>query len=263
MNVPIRMLGIATSIFWIILIGFFASAAYSFKDLGFNFGEPQFTMTSTNDLLFSLPIYIDNRGYYSLKEFNLTTVFSDSEGGKLSSSSTFVPVIQHGQNTSILHNVTLSLSSIMEKGQQYLFNDSSLNCRVVAGLNFAELLPAQLSMNVTFPWGAPLYGFSLGQPQFKLADLSQVGVSVPLSFENHAVFDVVGDARIELYDDSNSILAEAQIMLNVPKQTTYFNILEFDVPFDDMSLSSYQSGHVNVYFSTSMFDYGPLVIPFG
>src|SRR4030067_3533387 len=135
MNVPIRMLGIATSIFWIILIGYFASAAYSFKDLNFNFGEPQFTTTPTNDLMFSMPVYIDNRGYYSLKEFNLTTVFSDMEGAELSNSSTFVPIITHGQNLTIIHNVTLSTVSLTEK-EQYLFNDSSLNLMVVAGLNF-------------------------------------------------------------------------------------------------------------------------------
>jgi len=263
MNVPIRMLGIATSIFWIILIGFFASAAYSFKDLNFNFGEPQFTTTPTNDLLFSLPIYIDNRGYYSLKEFNLTTVFSDAEGAELSRSSTFVPVIPHGQNTTILHNVTLSISSIAEKGQQYLFNDSSLNCMVVAGLNFAELLPAQLVMNVTYPWGAPFYGFNLGQPQFTVADLSHVGVSVPLNFENHAAFDLAGNIRIELCNGDGSVLAESQIPLNVAKQTRYADVLEFNVPFDPASLSANPKGHFNVYFSTSMFEYGPLVIPYG
>ena len=262
MNVPIRMLGIATSIFWIILIGYFASAAYSFKDLNFNFGEPQFTTTPTNDVMFSLPVYIDNRGYYSLKEFNLTTVFSDMEGAELSNSSTFVPIIPHGQNLTIIHNVTLSTASLTEK-EQYLFNDSNLNCKVSAGINFAEVLPTQLSMNATYPWGAPFYGFNLGQPQFTNADLSHVAVSVPMSFENHAAFDLDGNIRIELCSSSGSVLTETQIPLNVAKQTGYAETLELNVPIDAASSSAMLRGHFNVYFSTSMLKYGPLVIPYG
>jgi hypothetical protein len=262
MNVPIRMLGIATSIFWIILIGYFASAAYSFKDLNFNFGEPQFTTTPTNDLMFSLPVYIDNRGYYSLKEFNLTTVFLDMEGAELSNASTFVPIIPHGQNLTIIHNVTLSTASLTEK-EQYLFNDSSLNLMVEAGLNFAELLPTQLSMNVTYPWGAPFYDFSLGQPKFTSLDLSHVGVSASMSFENHAAYNLVGNISIELCDVAGSVLTQTQIPLDVAKQTSYAKMVEFNVPFDAASPLAKPSGYFNVYFSTSMFDYGPLVIPYG
>ena len=262
MNVPIRMLGIATSIFWIILIGFVVSAAYSLKDLDVNFGEPQFTTTATHDLTVSLPIYIGNRGYYSLKAFNLTTVFSDAEGNELSNSSTFVPVIPQGQNVTILHNVTLSINSLAGK-EQYLFNDSNLNCKVSAGINFAEVLPTQLSMNATYPWGAPFYGFNLGQPQFTNADLSHVAVSVPMSFENHAAFDLDGNIRIELCSSSGSVLTETHIPLNVAKQTRYSDTLELNVPIDAASSSAQLRGHFNVYFSTSMIKYGPLVIPYG
>ena len=262
MNVPIRMLGIATSIFWIILIGFFASAAYSIKDLNFDFGEPQFTATSTKDLTFSLPVYIGNRGYYSLKAFNLTTVFSDVEGVELSNSTTFVPIIQNGQNLTLIHNMTLSTATLTEK-KQYLFNDSTLNCVVVAGLNFAELLPTQITMNFSYPWGAPFYDFNLGEPKFANSNLKNIRLSVPLSFENHAVFDLVGNVSIELCDDAGSVLTEKQIPLNVTKQTRYSKMLELNVPLDTASPSAKLSGHFNVYFSTSMIEYGPLVIPYG
>ena len=261
MNVPIRMLGIATSIFWIILIGYFASAAYSLKDLNLDFGEPEFTTTPAHDLIFSMLIYIDNQGYYSLKAFNLTTVFSDAEGEELSSDSTFVQEIPQGQTTTILHNATLNAAILTEK-EQYLFNDSSLNWMVVAGLNFAELLPTQLTMNASFPWGAPLYGFKLGQPTIRNVDISHVRVSVPLNFENHAAFDVVGTIKIELCDDSGSVLAESQTPIDAAKQTAYADNLMLLVPFDVTSPTATLSGHFNVYFSTTMFEYGPLVIPY-
>ena len=117
MNVPIRILGIAASIFWVILIAFVVSAGYSIKDMNFRFGEPQFSPTPSRDLMFSLPLYIDNRGFYSLKAFNLTTVFSDAEGAEISKATSFVPVIPQGQSLAILHNATLRMD-LQDTGRQ-------------------------------------------------------------------------------------------------------------------------------------------------
>jgi hypothetical protein len=187
MNVPIKMIGIATSIFWIILIGYFASAAYSLKDLNFNFGEPQFTTTAGNDLSFSLPLYVENGGFYNLNAFNLTTVFTDVDGDE----------------------------------------------------------------------------FNIGEPTVRNLDPAHIGVSAPLSFENHAAYDVRGDLRLELCDSAGAVLAETQLPLNVPKQSEYADRIAFSVPFDATAPPPSLSGHFNVYFSTAMFEYGPLVIPYG
>jgi hypothetical protein len=263
MNVPIRALGIATSIFWIFLIAFIALAAYSVKDLNFDMGEPQFGTSPDGQLMFSLPLYIDNRGYYSLKEFQLSTVFSDAEGAEISSANTFIPVIPHGEKTTILHNVTLSADSLFEKGEQYLFSDTNLSVAVTAGLNFAEIFPAQISTNFTFPWGAPFYNFALGEPTFERFNSTHGGVAVPMSFENHAIFDLVGNIRIELYDGGDSLLSESQTAFNVPQYSAYDGNMEFYVPLNPAALSAAQNGHFNVYFFTPFFEYGPLVIPYG
>jgi hypothetical protein len=256
------MLGIATSIFWIILIAFIASAAYSMKDLGFDMGEPQFTTDPHGQILLSLPLYINNRGYYSLKQFNLTTVFSDNEGVEISRSSTFVPVIPHGENVTILHNVTLSTDSLLAQSE-YLFNDTNLTASVMAGLNFVELIPAQISTNFSYPWGAPFYNFALGQPAFGQFNRTHASATVPMSFENHAAFDLIGEIRVELYDNANSLLSQSQTSINVPPQSSYDGNLGFDVPLNAASPSTANNGHFNVYFSTPLFEYGPLVIPYG
>jgi hypothetical protein len=262
MNVPIRMLGIATSILWIFLIAFVALAAYSVRDLNFDVGEPQFSPATDGQLLFSLPLYIDNRGHYSLKEFQLSTVFSDAEGIEISRADTFVPVIPHGESITILHNVTLTADSLFEKGEQYLFSDTNLSVAVTAGLNFAEIFPAQISTNFTFPWGAPFYNFALGEPTFGRFNSTHGAVAVPMSFENHAIFDLVGNMRIELYDSGDSLLSESQTAFNVPQYSTYNGDMEFYVPLNPASLSNVQNGHFNVYFSTPFIEYGPLVIPY-
>jgi hypothetical protein len=263
MNVPIRMLGIATSIFWIMLIAAVALAAYSVKDLNFDFGEPQFIVAPDGELTLSLPLYIDNRGYYSLKEFHLSTVFSDAEGAEISRDNTYVPIIAHGENTTILHNVTLSMVSLLEKGEQYMFNDNDLHVSVTAGLNFAELLPTQISTNFTFPWGAPFYNFALGEPLYEQLDLTQVTGAVPMSFENHAAFDISGNIRIELYNQVDSLLSESQTSIYVPRHSAYEEEVEFIVPLSASSLSDVQNGHFNVYFDIGLIEYGPLVIPYG
>jgi hypothetical protein len=263
MNVPIRMLGIATSIFWVLLVVFIALAAYSVKDLSFDFGEPQFTMAPEGELIFSLPLSVDNRGYYSLKEFHLSTMFSDAEGVELSRAETFVPVIPHGESTTIVHNVTLSIDSLLEKGEQYLFNDNDLNVSVTAGLNFAELLPVQISTNFSFPWGAPFYDFALGEPSYGRLNSTHATVAVPMSFENHALFDIGGDIKIELYDSVDSLLSESQTIVYVPQHSAYEGDVEFSVPLNAAASSAAQSGHFNVYFDIGLVEYGPLVIPYG
>ena len=79
MRIPIRIIGTVTTFLWLFLIVFFVSAVYSVKDVSFDLGEPQIETTSDNRILFSLPITIDNKGYYSVGSFNITTEISDKK----------------------------------------------------------------------------------------------------------------------------------------------------------------------------------------
>jgi hypothetical protein len=263
MNVPIRMLGIVTSIFWVFLIAFIALAAYSVKDLSVDFGEPEYSVTPHGKLNLALPLYIDNRGHYSLKDFCLSTVFSDAKGAEISRSETIVPLIQHGENITITHNAALDPMSLLERDEQYLFYDNHLNVSFTAGLNFAELIPAEISANFTFPWGAPFYNFSIGEPSFEVTDFTHTTISAPMSFENHAVFDVGGNVRIELYNNDNTLLSESQNVLYVPQYSRYERNIEFSVTSTALSLSNIQSGHFEVYFDLGVVQYGPMVIKYG
>jgi hypothetical protein len=174
-----------------------------------------------------------------------------------------VPVIPSGENVTIIHNITLNVNSLLGNGAQYLFNDSNLRASVSAGLTFAELLPAQLSTNITYPWGAPFYNFTVGQPSYGRLDATHSSVTVPVRFDNHAGFDLDGNMRMELYDGSGSLLGESQTILSVARHSSYTGDLNFQVPLNVASLSAAQNWHCNVYFSTSLFEYGPVVVPFG
>jgi hypothetical protein len=155
------------------------------------------------------------------------------------------------------------MDNLLEKGEQYLFNDTDLIVSVAAGVNFAELLPVQISMNTTYPWGAPFYDFTLGQPTYSRFNFTHGRITVPSSFENHAAFDLVGDMRVELYDSADSLLGKSQTALNVPQHSPYAGNLDFYVPLNSATLAAAGSGHFSVYFSTLFFEYGPVVIPYG
>ncbi|MGW8289456.1 MAG: hypothetical protein ACWGNP_04205, partial [Candidatus Bathyarchaeia archaeon] len=205
---------------------------------------------------------------YSLNELHLSTVFSDAEGAEISRSYMFVPIIPRGENTTIIHNISLSPITTLERGAPYLFYNDDLNVSFTAGLNFAELLPAEISANFTFPWGAPFYNFAVGDPSIENVDPTKVTVSVPVSFENHAVFDVAGSIKMELYDSTDALLSESQTVLYVPQHSNYDDNMEFSIPviasnLSVDSLSTVGSGHFDVYFDMGVFQYGPLVIPYG
>ncbi len=257
------MLGIATSIFWIILVAFIASAAYSLKDLTLEVGEAQFVPTLNKEMVLTMPFLIENRGLYSLKGFNLTTVFSNAEGAEISRATTVMPVIAQGRNITFLHNATLDINRLAERDSTYIFNDRDLTCTVIAGLNFAELLPAQMAANGTFPWGAPFYDLELGAPRFAGGNSSHTTVQVPLSYENHAAFNVTGSLRVRLFGADGSLLAETEKAVNSAENARYRGNLYFSVPSSAVPSNSTSSGHYEVSFSTSMFDCGPVVIPYG
>lgn len=259
MNVPIRMLGIANLIFWIILGAFIASAGYSLKDVAFDIGDPEFNTTASGDVALSLPFYVDNNGYYTLREFNITTVIYGEGGTELSRASTLIPAISKGPKTKIVHNATLNIKQLAENSPQFLLNDSNLNAKVAAGFDFAELMPVKLSTNLTFPWGAPFHNLALGQPQYSVLDGSNAGVSIPLSFENHATFELAGAILAKLYGSSGELLAESQIPLFVAAQSGFAGKFTFSMPANVVPQSSSRGGHVEIFFSTSLFEYGPVV----
>ncbi len=262
MKVPIRMLGIATSIIWVLLITFIVLAAYSVTDLRFNVEEPQFTIDSNEQLILNLPLIIDNGGYYSLKEFQITTLFSNIEGVEISRANTFIPIIPSGEIVTINHNVPINIEEIFNNDEKYLFEDNEIQVSLSVGLNFAEVLPSQISTNFTFPWGAPLSNLEFRQADFHRFNLTHSSITIPTSFENHGFFDIIGSMSVELCNEENSVLSETRQLISVNQQAYYEDSLEFILPISESTLTNLENGHLNVYFSTLLFESGPLVIPY-
>ncbi|MEM4733257.1 MAG: hypothetical protein QXD70_01875 [Candidatus Bathyarchaeia archaeon] len=244
-------------------MAFIVPSAFSLKDLNFSIDDPKFTVTTEDKLLFSLPLSIENRGYCDLKDFWLEIVFLDATGRVISTARSSVPLISRGESVTLLHNATLSMADIFESAGQYLFKDASLTAQVAAGLTFADFVPAQISKNFSIPWGAPLYNFAVDQPTFEQVNSTHSFVTLPISFENHAAFDLEGNIRVVLFDSANSLIGESQMHFQTPKYAPYHGDVQVHAPLNAEFLATAQRGCCNVYFSTPLFEYGPLVIPYG
>ena len=259
MKVPIRMIGVATTIFWIFIIAFSISAVYSIKDLQFDFGEPQTTMVSKTELVFSLPISIFNRGRYNMHDFNMTSVVMDRQNRTITKGSTFVQTIGSGQQVNTAHNVTINIADFLRDNTDLLFNDTELMLNENVGMTLAELIPVRASGNIPMPWGAPLYNFALGDLQYEPHNSTHFRARIPISFENHAQFDFAATIRVRMYSNVSSLISEGEVLVEVSPNSSYNGFLELYIPVSAVS----PNGRFEASFIMPFLEYGPLVIPYG
>ena len=259
MRYAVRALGWATKILWIFIIVFAGTSIYSAMNVGMGFGEPQ-VFLSSGSVIISIPLFVNNSGFYDLSELNLTVDAMDYNGSLVSTSTTFVPLIPRGSSVETAHNVSISLDDITSEALDYLFNDTIFNLDMCMKLNFARVIPFQGSINKTIPWGAPLYNFSIGQISYDYHNLTHQRVVIPLSFENHSpYFGINGTMQVEIYNSRDELVGSRTVSLNVPSHSRYEGQVELIVDVSRLT----ESGEVRFSFETSMFSLGPVVIPYG
>lgn len=259
MRYAVRALGWATKIVWILMVFFAATSVYSALNVKMGFGQPQ-VFLSSGFIIISVPLFVNNTGLYDLSELNMTVAVTDYNESFASTSTTFVPLIPRGSSIETAHNVSMSLDDTTSKLLDYLFNDTVFNLDLSLKLNFAGAIPFQVSTNMTMPWGAPLYNFSIGQISYNFLNLTHQEAIIPISFENHSpYFSVDGFMRFEIYNDNGELLGFSVSDLNVPSHSGYDGQVETIVDVSKVT----GSGEVHFYFETSAFSIGPVVMPYG
>ncbi len=253
------MIGVVTTVFWIFLIIFSVSVMYSAKDIQFTFGDPQSTVTDEGKLQFCLPITINNRGQYGIGFFNVTTTISDNKTSEVAAGFTSIPIIPSGSKTIVSHNVIVDLHELFENHENYLLYDGDFSVNETIGLNVAEVVPVHASTTLWMPWGAPLYGFSMGAFGCEPSNSSHVLVRIPMSFENHALFELIGDAQLKIYDDAGALISEGRANLNVPPHSSYNGFIEAHMQAMELT----PTGRFELILSTQFFEYGPVVTHYG
>lgn len=252
-----RALGWATKALWILLIVFSITSLYSALSVGIGFGEPRIGY-SNGAMVTSQPFLINNTGFYDITDLNVTTVITDTEGRAISASTTFVPLIAARSNAEVTHNVSLSLSDLNLTA--LAFEDTNFKTNTIIALKFARAIPVQMSTNASIPWGAPLYNLSIGEVGYSSNGTNLIGTA-DLSFENHSpFFNVTGTVRYELYNSGGERLGSGETTVDVPSYSGYHG--QMRLALDDPTKLT-PSGEFHVYFDTTVFSLGPVVVPYG
>jgi hypothetical protein len=263
MKVPIRTITVATSVLWVLLIIFSVSVIYSMKDVRLDVGKPQTTVTPDRELLVSFPIGIVNKGYFSLNDFNVSTEAQDEQKSTIAQGSTFVPVIKPGETLNRTLQMGTNLTDMLRTHQNLVLNDTELQVNATVSMKAGELIALQVSSNLAMPWGAPLCNLTIATPEFTTQIdpnfTNYYTVAVPIAFENHAFFDLNGTVRLNMYNSSSILTGTTEIALEAPQQKSYGADLQLDVPV----AGNTGNGRLEVFISTSLFNYGPVVVYYG
>jgi hypothetical protein len=258
MNVPLRALSWAIRFFWLITFAFAVTCAYSATQIGVEFGEPTPILDGTS-FGATLPIMLNNKGYYSISDLNITTTIFDAQNTPISESTSHIAEIPPQNEITIPHNVSFDLNKILTRAD-YLFNDSNLTLHGSIHLNYASLIPLGVEADTAMPWGAPLFNFVAGTPHISAYDVTRQDVSIPVSFENHSPYiAVTGTMRIEVFNSRNQLLGEDMISVDVQPGNSFSG--EVEILVNPAMVTP--RGEIHVYFDTEAFDYGPLVIGYG
>jgi hypothetical protein len=210
-------------------------------------------LPSTNGINLSLPFSIINSGYYEIADLNLTTRVTDNNKKMIDITETIIPSIPKDAMTNSSHTIEIALDEILSlETINLLLNDSDFNVEIFIGLNFARAVPVQLSLNTTIPWGAPFANFSVGIPNISFQNITQIEATIPVSFENHALLDISGTLKLEVYDVSKDLIATGVTTINVsPEQSFLDDISLYLVREDIVRLP--QKGDIHLIFETLMF----------
>jgi len=217
----IRALGWVVTISTLILFAFLASAVYSIFQIalmnqGIRIGEMQ-TEFKDGSLKLSMPIAINNTGYYEINDLKITTTLSDRDGTLIATNTTTMTGIKRGDSRSEIHVLSLSFDDIFSKMKQILFNDTEIELLISVGFKYAYALGFQISMaNISMPWGAPLYGLSLKELNVRGSNDTHLFLELSLDLENHAFFDVGGPLHLTIYNENGDEIGEGMGLLYVP-----------------------------------------------
>ncbi len=252
MKIPTKMLSIITIIIWIIIILFSITIVLSAMNLDVNIGEIQMS-PSSKGIKFNAPFSINNEGYYELADLNLTTRVTDIQGTILDLTETYIPSISQGSTINESHTISIDLDVIRSMDLiPLLVNDSSFNLEIFVKLNFAKVIPTQLSTNITIPWGAPLAKFSVGDIFVSSFNLTHDEASIPVSFENHAIMDIQGRLQLDVYNENNEYIMSGESIIVAPSQQFYSEEIK-SYPLIQDSLKFTNHGRIRIIFETPMF----------
>ena len=165
----------------------------------------------------SLPILVNNTGYYEIDEFRIATTLKDENGRLIVTNSTLMKNIGRGEFKYGTHMVSLSFADIFSKMRAYLFNDTNIKLSILIGFKYASVLEFQVSMvNVSIPWRAPFYGLRLKSLILRESNGTHLFFDLDMDVENHFVSDIGGLLCLTIYNEKGMRVGEGVGLLYLP-----------------------------------------------
>jgi len=221
MRQSIRALGWAVTISTILLFAFLASAVYSILQIavfnqGIKMGDLQ-TELKDGSLVLSMPVTINNTGYYEINKFEITTTLQDQNGTIIATNTTSITGIKRGDLRSEVHTISLRFDDLLSKNRHILFNDTEIKLLISIGFKYAYALGFQISMtNISIPWGAPLYGLNLRELNILGSNGTHLFLELSLDLENRSFLDFGGILHLTVYNENGEQIGEGVGLLYVP-----------------------------------------------
>lgn len=258
MDVPLRALTWSIRFFWIITFAVAVTCVYSATLIRVNMGDPSMAYVE-GVFNVTVPITFDNNGYYSIADLNITAAITDHENWPISKNTVFLARIPPQNNVTISHNISFNVQEIMTRAE-YAFYDSEFVLYGSFSLNYASLVPFEFETNRTLPWGAPLFNFTSGVPEYQAYNGTHIRTNVPLSFQNHSpYFSLTGVIRVEILNNRQQLLGSGTTFMDVPSNANYEG--EVEAVVSPAMVTS--NGQIRIFIESEMFNYGPVVRNYG
>jgi len=264
MRLAVKVIGLAVTVATIILIAFLGSMIYSLYTTfatgeAVYFGDVDYEL-SDGSITLIIPVYVNNTGLYDMTDINITTVVVDGRGNQLSCATTTVPVVKRDSTWEGFHELTISLSQIVEKNLTYLlFEEADLYTDVLMSFTYAKAVTFGVSVEeIEVPWGPPLYGLNVTDVTLRFEDTTPMA-EMWIYFENRSPIDLVGALTVELRNADGTLVATGTSDLNAPSWTTWSGVIR--MPLEDVDLIT-PEGEVWLYVTIGGSLVGPIVIPY-
>jgi hypothetical protein len=259
MRQSIRALGWTITICMILLFVFLVTAVYSaFQTvlMAQGLGLDQFQISfSDSGLVLSMPMTINNTGYYDMSDFKITTTLKDYNGTTLTAKSTIIEEIKKGSTEFRLHNLSLSLTDILSNMTYLLFHDTEFKMDFSIGFKYAYTLSFQLGMmNMSMPWEAPLYGLNVTDLDPSSFNGTHLLADITLGVENHSFFDIAGNLTLKVYNEMEGYLGSGIGLVHVPSGSRFSERIETVIEIVD-PLGYTGEGYVEGYLELPMIDH--------
>lgn len=205
MKLTIRALGWIIKILWFVTLVFPLTIGLSLIELlgseAIGFGEP-LSSFSEGQFYFSLPVFVNNKGFYDFSDINVTVCAEAKEKDFMHVSRIF-PIVHAHSRWNRSYDINFSLSDVVSKNRDLLFEDLNINLNASIFFKVAYLIGFGVKTNISIPWGAPFYNLSLILVGYDSISESFV---VSLSFENHAPFSFDGLLSIIFLNEEGEVL---------------------------------------------------------